>query len=162
MNLVYFAMSAALGIIGWSVIFAALVWPKMKSQQRRWRLKLLTSIHFFRYFGTTMLITGLVTKKLPAGFANPAAFGDVITVALAFVAFIALQRSRSDTARLPSVWLFNIFGAADLLLAAVLGPVLIPDPANFGFAYFIPTFYVPLLFVTHFYSLKTLAERSRK
>jgi hypothetical protein len=162
MDLLYFAMSAALGIIGWSVIFATLVWPKMKNQSRVWRLKLLTATHFFRYFGTTMLITGLVVQKLPTGFANPAAFGDLITVLLAYIAFIALQRSRDDNARFPTVWLLNIFGTADLLLAAILGPVLIKDPANFGFTYFIPTFYVPLLFVTHFYAFKTLKERAHE
>ena len=162
MNLVYFATSAAAGLIGWSTIFAAIIWPKMREQSRIKQLKSLTAIHFFRYFGSTMLITGLVVRKLPAGFANPAAFGDLITVVLAYVAFAALQRSRADDARFSLVWLFNIFGAADLLLAAVLGPLLIKDPADFGFAYFIPTFYVPLLFVAHFYSLKALRSRSGK
>ena len=154
-------MSAALGIIGWSVIFATLVWPKMKSQPRVWRLKLLTTIHFFRYLATTMLMVGLVVQKLPGGFANPAAFGDLATLLLAYVAFIVLQRTHDNNAKLSSVWLFNIFGTLDLLLAAVLGPILIKDPANFGSAYFIPTLYVPLLFVAHFYAFKTLKERSR-
>ena len=162
MDLVYFATSAALGVIGWAVIFATVVWPKIKDQPRGWRLKLLTATHFFRYFGTTMLMVGLVVQKLPAGFANPAAFGDLIAVALAYIAFVSIQRNHTNTTNLPLVWLFNIVGAADLLLAVVLGPMLIKDPANFGFAYFIPVFYVPLLFVTHFYSFKTLTEQPRK
>jgi hypothetical protein len=40
--------------------------------------KTLTAIHFFRYFATTLLIAGLVSRKLPSGFADPAAFGDLL------------------------------------------------------------------------------------
>jgi len=57
------------------------------------------------------------------------------------------------------VWIFNIVGAADLLLALVLGPALIHDPGDLGLAYIIPTVYVPLLLVAHFYSLKALSQR---
>lgn len=156
MNLLYFAMSGAAGLIGWFTIFATIIWPKVKDQPKKQLLKSLTAIHFFRYFGTTMLMTGLVVRKLPAGFANPAAFGDLITLTLAYIAFITIQRSRNDNSRLLPVWIFNIVGAADLLLAFVLGPLLIKDPANFGFTYFIPTFYVPLLLAAHFYAFKTL------
>lgn len=161
MNLLYFAMNAAAGLIGWFTIFATIIWPNMRKQSKIQRLKILTATHFFRYFGTTVLITGLVVHALPTGFSYPAAFGDLITVALAYFAYITLQRSKSDKAPFRVVWLLNIFGTLDLLLAAVLGPALIKDPANFGFAYFIPTFYVPFLFATHFYAFKTLKERSR-
>jgi hypothetical protein len=58
------------------------------------------------------------------------------------------------------VWIFNIVGAADLLLAMVLGPALIRDPGDLGLAYIIPTVYVPLLLIAHFYALKTLGQRS--
>lgn len=58
------------------------------------------------------------------------------------------------------VWIFNIVGAADLLLAMVLGPSLVHDPGDLGLAYIIPTVYVPLLLIAHFYSLKVLSQRS--
>lgn len=161
MDIIYFALSAAAGLIGWFTIFSTIIWPRVQNRPKKYTLQVLTSIHFFRYFGTTMLITGLVTQKLPAGFANPAAFGDLIALGLAYVTFITLQRSRDDNASPLSVWLFNGIGAADLLLAAVLGPALIKDPANFGFAYFIPTFYVPLLLAAHFYSFKLLLRPAK-
>ena len=57
------------------------------------------------------------------------------------------------------MWIFNIVGAADLLLAMVLGPALIRDPGDLGLGYIIPTVYVPLLLVSHFYALKVLSQR---
>src|SRR5262252_1506128 len=159
MDIIYFGGSAAAGIIGWGTIFATIIWPKMKQQPRAQQLKSLTAIHFFRYFATTLLIAGLVSRKLPSGFADPAAFGDLISLALAYIAFIGLQRSKAAEPSLLPVWVFNIVGAADLLLAMVLGPALIRDPGDLGLAYIIPTVYVPLLLVAHFYALKVLNRR---
>ena len=160
MDLIYFGGSAVAGIIGWATIFATIIWPKMKYQPKVEQLKILTAINFFRYFATTTLIIGLVSRKLPSGFADPAAFGDLISLVLAYVAFIGLQRSKAEKPLLLPVWIFNIVGASDLLLALVLGPALIRDPGDLGAAYIIPTVYVPLLLVAHFYSLKILSQRS--
>ena len=160
MDLIYFGGSAAAGIIGWATIFATIIWPKMKQQPRLQQLKILTAINFFRYFATTLLMAGLVSRKLPSGFAYPAAFGDLISLGLAYIAFIALQRSKPGKQLLLPVWIFNIVGVADLLLAMVLGPALIRDPGDFGLGYIIPTVYVPLLLVAHFYALKALSQRS--
>lgn len=159
MDLIYFGGSAAAGIIAWGTIFATIIWPKMKRQPRVQQLKTLTALHFFRYFATTLLIAGLVSRKLPPGFAYPAAFGDLISLALAYVAFIGLQRARAANPSLLPVWIFNIVGAADLLLAAVLGPALVHDPGDFGLSYIIPTVYVPLLFVAHFYAMRVISQR---
>jgi len=159
MDLIYFAASAALGLIGWATIFATIIWPKMKRQPRVEQLKTLTAISFFRYFATTLLIAGLVSHKLPSGFADPAAFGDLISLGLAYIAFIGLQRSKAGQPSLRPVWVFNIVGAADLLLAGVLGPLLVHDPGDFGLSYIIPTVYVPLLLVAHYYAMKVLSQR---
>jgi hypothetical protein len=160
MDLIYFGGSAVAGIIGWATIFATIIWPKMGQQPRVEQLKILTAINFFRYFATTILIIGLVSRKLPSGFADPAAFGDLISLGLAYIAFIGLQRSKAEKPMLLPVWIFNIVGAADLLLALVLGPALIHDPGDLGLSYIIPTVYVPLLLVAHFYSLKVLSQHS--
>ena len=159
MDLVYFGGSAAAGMVGWGAIFAAIIWPRMKRQPRVEQLKILTSFHFFRYFATTLLIIGLVSRKLPSGFADTAAFGDLITLGLAYIAFIGLQRSTASRPLLLPVWIMNIVGTADLLLALILGPALIRDPGDLGLGYIIPTVYVPLLLVAHFYALKVLSQR---
>jgi len=161
---IYFGMSAVAGLIAWFTIFSTLIWPKIKNQPDVQKLKTLTAVHFFRYFGTTFLMVGLVTHKLPAGFADPAAFGDLIALVLAYIAFSGLQRSQTNKSKpqLTPVWIFNVVGAIDLLLAFALGPLLLKDPADFGVTYLIPTLYVPLLLVAHFYSLRTLVGRSQE
>lgn len=84
MDIIYFGGSAAAGIIGWATIFATIIWPKLKQQPKVQQLKTLTAIHFFRYFGTTVFIAGLVSRRLPTGFADPAAFGDLTNRKLGF------------------------------------------------------------------------------
>ena len=159
MSIIYFGGSAAAGIVAWATIFATLIWPKMKEQPRVQQLKTLTAIHFFRYFATALLITGLVSRELPSGFAYPAAFGDLISMALAYLAFTGLQRSWPERSSLSLTWIFNIVGTTDLLLALVLGPALIRDPGDLGVGYIIPTVYVPLLLVAHFYAMKVISRR---
>src|SRR6266542_6908509 len=105
-TIIYFGIGVAAGLIGWLTIFATIIWPKMKGQPRIQQLKTLTAIHFFRYLGTTRLSTGLVTRKWPAGFADPAAFGDLIALGLAYIAFIGLQRSKTEKPRLSQTWFF--------------------------------------------------------
>ena len=132
MDLIYFGGSAAAGIVAWATIFATIIWPRMRQQPKVLQLKTLTAISFFRYFATTMFITGLITHKLPTGFADPAVYGDLISLGLAYICFIGLQRSPARRPRLLPVWIFNIVGAADLVLAYVTGPALIRDPGTSG------------------------------
>jgi len=55
------------------------------------------------------------------------------------------------------VWLFNILGAVDLLNALRHANVV----TDFGAAWYIPTFFVPLLLVTHFMIFARLLRRGR-
>jgi len=48
-----------------------------------------------------------------------------------------------------TVWIFNIFGAADLL-AAITMATIYNAPVTMGPTYWIPAFWVPLLLVTHY------------
>ena len=76
-----------------------------------------------------------------------------MTGVLALLALIAL---RTGWARaLALVWLFNIVGTVDLLNALRQANV-VPD---FGAAWYIPTFFVPLLLVTHFMIFARLLKR---
>jgi hypothetical protein len=50
---------------------------------------------------------------------------------------------------IPIVWVFNVWGAADLLNAFYEGLIGVPDPGSLGAAFFIPTVIVPPLLVTH-------------
>ena len=100
------------------------------------------------------LVPGVVYQPLPSEFALPAAYGDLVTGLLALLAMLAL-RSRWAVA-LPAVWLFNVVGSLDLLNALRHLDVA----QNFGAAWYIPTFLVPLLLVTHYMIFARLLKRT--
>ena len=79
-------------------------------------------------------------------FARPAAYGDLIAAVLALVALAGLASKFG----IGLVWVFNLWGVADLLYAFYQGLIGVGiKPGQLGAAFFIPTLAVPLLFVTH-------------
>jgi hypothetical protein len=99
-------------------------------------------LHAFRHLGLMFLAAGGVYAGMPAQFAYPAAFGDLLAAALAMAAILA------GTPRW-LVWTFNVVGTADLLAAITLAVTY--GAADFmGPAYWISAFWVPALLVTHY------------
>jgi hypothetical protein len=99
-------------------------------------------------FGLSVLVPGVVSPALPSAFAAPAAYGDLVAALLAVAATGALVR-RTSLATLV-VWLFNVWGVADFLLAfyqGLFGSEL--DARMLGAAFFIPTAVVPPLLIMH-------------
>jgi hypothetical protein len=94
---------------------------------------------------------------LPAGFAIPAAYGDFVAGILAIVATIALVNRASWASA--SVWLFNVWGAADLLFAFYQGTQVGLQPGMLGPAFYLVTALVPALLVTHFLLFGLLVRR---
>jgi hypothetical protein len=101
------------------------------------------------------LIPGVVSPDLPAAFAQPAAYGDLIAALLALLALSVLTAGWG----LVAVWVFNVWGAADLLLAFYQGNASGFLPGQLGAAYFIPAFIVPLLLITHVLVFALLLRR---
>ena len=77
---------------------------------------------------------------------------------LATIATIGLSR-RSPWA-LPVSWVFNIWGAADLLFAFYQGARTQLDPGALGAAFFIVTAIVPPLLLTHALIFRVLTKHS--
>ncbi len=109
--------------------------------------------HAFRHIGLVFLVPGVVARPLPEAFANPAAYGDLVTGVLAVLALLGL-RNRWGIA-LPLVWLFNVVGTLDLIYAVTRGTLEQAAP-GMGAAWYIPTFLVPALLVSHFLVFKLL------
>ena len=104
-------------------------------------------LHSTRHLGMMFLTRGATYPGLPQEFAYSAAFGDLVTAIIAFVAIpLVLRGSRLAK---PVVWTFNIFGTLDLL-AAITTATIYNAPVTMGPAYWIPAFWVPLLLVTHY------------
>ena len=120
------------------------VTPWLAKQTRDEALFWLTLPHAFRHVGMVFLVPGVVAQPLPDSFAIPAAYGDLLAGVLALLALVLLRARRPGA--ITMVWVFSIVGTVDLLNA--LRHVDIPP--LFGAAWYIPTFLVPLLLVTHY------------
>lgn len=113
--------------------------------------------HAIRHLGMVFLVPAVVAPALPSAFAVPAAYGDLLAWILALLSLFAL-RGRWTFA-IPLVWLFNIVGTLDLLHAFYQG-LRLGVGQHMGSAWYIPTFGVPILYVTHFMIFVRLVRRS--
>jgi hypothetical protein len=140
-----FGISVAFGLIAWGIVAAQYFWPLLRTQARGDALRPLLLLHSFRFIGLAFLVKGVVAPELPAAFAVPAAYGDLIAALLALVALAALRSGFG----IPLIWAFNLWGTADLLYAFYQGNASGLVPGMLQATYFIPTFIVPLLLITH-------------
>ena len=155
-----FGLSALMSLVSSAVVAQLYLWPRLRNKERRDALLLLIAPHlFFRFIGLSFLIPGVVSQPLPAAFATPAAYGDLVAGILAIIATVALW-TRASMA-LSIAWIFNVWGAADLLFAIYQGQRLAIPPGAFGATFYIPTAIVPPLLVTHFLIFRLLARSER-
>jgi hypothetical protein len=144
--LAIFATSVLLGFVTWSVVSATYVWPRLRMQARVQALRPLLTLHSFRFIGLAFLVPGVVGPDLPAAFARPAAYGDLVASLLALSTLATLHTRVGVFV----AWIFNVWGTADLLYAFYQGIFGVGvQPGQWGATYFIPTVLVPLLLITH-------------
>jgi hypothetical protein len=155
-----FGISVLLNFVSSGVIARLYLWPRLRTMNREDALVLLVAPHLFlRFIGLSFLVPGVVSPSLPAAFAAPAAYGDMVAGILAIISTVGLARRASWA--VPLVWVFNVWGAADLLFAFYQGPRLEIEAGAFGAAFFIPTTIVPALLVTHFLIFLLLVRHGR-
>jgi hypothetical protein len=143
-----FGLSVLTSFVAFGLVTKLYIWPRLRTLDRDDALVLLVLPHTFRFIGLAFLVPGVVSPSLPPAFATPAAYGDLVAAILAIAATVALSRGAPWASSL--VWLFNVWGAMDLLFAfyqALFGVQL--DPRMLGAAFFIPTAIVPPLLITH-------------
>jgi hypothetical protein len=142
-----FGISVLFSFVVWGIVTARYIWPALAHRSRTEALQPLLIFHGFRFVGLAFLVPGVVSPDLPAAFAAPAAYGDLITAILALFALFLLP----GLAGLGATWAFNIVGTFDLLYAFLQGNSTGVGlaPGLQGATYFIPTVLVPLLLITH-------------
>jgi hypothetical protein len=144
-QLALYGTGIAFSFIAWGLVTAWYIWPRLPRQPLADALRPLILLHCFRFVGLAFLVPGVVSPDLPAAFARPAAYGDLIAAVLALLALAALPRRLG----LAVSWVFNLWGTTDLLYAFYQGNRVGLEPGQLGAAYFIVTILVPLLFITH-------------
>ncbi len=153
-----FGLQFLLSLIGYGLLAKWYVAPRLAALPLHDALIPLLFLHAFRHVGMVFLVPAVVAPTLSPAFALPAAYGDLLAGLLALLAMVAL-RTRWPLA-LPLAWLFNIVGTLDLLNAFYQGISRDVGP-HLGSAWYIPTFGVPALYVTHFMIFAMLVRRSR-
>jgi hypothetical protein len=151
-----FFTSIGLSFIAWSMLTSRYVWPRLRLMPRPEALQPLLLLHAFRFVGLAFLVPGVVSPDLPAAFARAAAYGDIVTATLALLSLLTLSRGFG----VPFVWIFNVWGTADLLTAFYQANRSGLLAGQLGATYFIPTVLVPLLLTTHAVVFRLLLQRS--
>ncbi len=150
----YFFTSVAFSFIVWGIVASQYIWPKLRSLDRTEALRSVLILHSFRFFGLAFLIPGVVSPNLPSTFAQFTGYGDFIAAVLALLSLLLLP----GRAGLAATWVFNIWGAIDLLNAFYQGNRAGLLAGQLGAMYVIPTLIVPLLLVTHGLAFRILLQ----
>src|SRR6516162_7080098 len=149
-----FFVSIAFSLITWAIVAARYIWPELRIRPRPEALRPLLTLHSFRFIGLAFLVPGVVSPDLPSAFAHSAAYGDIIAAILALLALLLLPSASGVVI----AWIFSIWGTADLFNAFYQANHAGLMAGQLGAAYFIPTFIVPLLLITHGLGFRILVQ----
>ena len=151
-----FGLQFLLSLIVYALIARWYLAPRLATLPLASALMPLLLLHASRHLGMVFLVPTVVGPSLPPAFAIPAAYGDLLAALLALLAIATLRAGWRSALAL--TWLFNVVGSLDLLNALYRGNQL---EVQLGAAYYIPTFVVPALLVTHAMIFIMLVRRAR-
>ncbi len=129
--------------------------PWLKNKALPVALMILIAPHAMRHIGLTFLVPSVTDPAIPVSFAFLTAWGEVASAVLAIASLFA--RKNSWRLAMPLVWLFNVVGTVDLITALSQANAV---PMLAG-TWYIPTFFVPLLLVTHYLIFVRLLKRTQ-
>jgi len=152
-----FFISIAFSLIAWGILTARYIWPELRLRPRAEALRPLLILHSFRFIGLAFLVPGVVSPDLPSAFARSAAYGDIIAAMLALLALISLPSASGVVI----AWIFSLWGTADLFNAFYQANHAGLKAGQLGATYFIPTFIVPLLLITHGLGFRILLQHQK-
>src|SRR5262245_44360000 len=91
MALALFGISALMSALSSVTAATFYVWPWLRRLSPNRDLAVLIAPHLFlRFIGLSFLVPGVTAPTLPAAFAVPAAYGDLVAGILAIIATFAL------------------------------------------------------------------------
>jgi hypothetical protein len=152
-----FFVSITFSLIAWGVVAARYIWPELHLRERADALRPLLVLHSFRFVGLAFLVPGVVSPDLPSAFAHSAAYGDLVAAMLALLALTSLPGASGVVI----AWIFSLWGTADLFNAFYQANHAGLMAGQLGATYFIPTFIVPLLLITHGLGFRILLQHQK-
>ena len=150
-----FVLQFSLSLLVAGLLTRWYVAPWLAEKSLEVALTILLVPHAFRHVGMAFLVPALNQPGMPTDFATAAAYGDLLSGILALLALIALRSHW--TIAITLVWVFNIIGTVDLTNALSQDSAIL----FMGATWFIPTFLVPVLLVTHFMVFVRLIKHAK-
>jgi len=154
-SLTIFLTQLIMSIGVYSLLAKWVVSPWLRNKALPIALMILIAPHAMRHIGLTFLVPSVTDPDIPLSFAFMTAWGDFVSGVLAIACLFALKNGWRLA--FPLVWLFNIVGTADLVTALSQAEAV---PMLAG-TWYIPTFFVPLLLVTHYLIFLLLLKRNQ-
>src|SRR5215469_1257351 len=143
-----FFVNILMSLLSSTVVAVVFVWPWLRVANAEQALIWLVAPHMFlRFIGLSFLVPGVVLTSLPKAWATPTGYGDFIAGILAIIATVALAHVAAWA--IAAVWVFNVWGAIDLLFAFYKGARVRLEPGSLGAGFYIVTAIVPPLLVSH-------------
>lgn len=150
-----FAFQFVWFLVAWTAVALLLVAPRLRGAEPDAAVAVWIAPHLFRVLGLGLLVP-VLSPGMPAAFAVPTAMGDAITALLALLSLVSLQARWRHAWTL--VWVFNVFGSADLAVSFVQAARL-EAASHLAAQWYVPALGVPLMLVTHAMVFHTLLTR---
>lgn len=155
-TLTIFLIQLVLSILIFTLLAKWVIYPWLETKNYTIALMILIAPHTLRHVGLTFLIPSVTAPDIPQFFAFTTAWGDFAAGILALIALFALKRHLKLAILL--VWVFNLEGFIDLLYALSQAEA-VPSLAG---TWYIPTFIVPFLLVSHIMIFIWLIKKPEK
>jgi hypothetical protein len=152
-----FGIQLTLSFVVYGLLAKWYVAPLLDRLQPHNALIALVFPHALRHLGLTILVPVVVDPNFPREWSVPMAIGDVIAQLLALACLVAL-RSRASVA-IGLLWIFNVFGLLDLVFVMAQGIRLDVTRFHFGAFWFLSTFWLPVLVISHVLIFRRLLYR---
>jgi len=133
------------------------VGPRLSNLRLSQALVVVLFIHSFRHIGLTILIPSIVDSDIQSSFVNYYAFGEYFIAAFAVACLVGLTVQLRGSIYL--VWIFNIVGTVMVIYAWIQFYILDITQYKLGTFWFIPTFFMPALLVSHYVIFSMLIKR---
>jgi hypothetical protein len=121
-------------------------WPRLTAMRPADALTLLLIIHCFRTIGVSLMVPA-AGIDIPVRAAQEIGYGDLAAAVLALISILALRYRPALS--LAAIWVFSVVGMLDLANAQYVGVQFNLLQHTLGPGWYIVTYIVPLLWVTH-------------
>lgn len=156
-SLQIFSLQIFLSLVVYFLIMKWYIGPRLSNLRLFQALVVLLFIHSFRHIGLTILIPSIADSDIPNSFITFYAFGEYFVAAFAVACLIGLTVQFRGSIVL--VWLFNIAGTLLVIYSWIQFYSMDITQYRLGTFWYIPTFFMPALLVSHYVIFMLLIKR---